>query len=64
VPAFAALGRGLWNTSFIASPTITLFTAHSRQSVVTKTAAVSHWNISEMPHDVLIGRDQAKGANS
>src|SRR3981189_3294938 len=39
-------------------------TDHSRQSVVTKTAAVSHWNISEMPHDVLIGHDQAKGANS
>src|SRR4030088_2481040 len=39
-------------------------TDHGRESVVAETAAVSHWGVSEMPHDVLIGRYQADGANS
>ncbi len=39
-------------------------TDHGRESVVAKTAAVGHRGVSEMPHDVLIARHQADGANS
>src|SRR5258708_676639 len=37
---------------------------HGCQSVVAKTVAAGNWGVSQMPHDVRIGRNQAQGANA
>src|SRR5450759_2465677 len=39
-------------------------TNHGRESVVAKATAVGNGGASKMPHDVLIARHQAQGANS